>query len=110
MTYDDVSDMLKELNIPTAYHHFDEGDAPGPPFICFFYTEDNDFIADNTNYQNIEHLAIELYTNNKEFDTEKAVRDVLNSHGLVFSQSEDYIASERLYEVAFETNVIITEE
>lgn len=110
MTYKLISDMLDEAKVPTAYHHFDEGYAPDPPFICFFYPESNDFIADDTNYQHVEHLVIELYTDNKDFNAEKAVRDVLNSHGLIYARSEDYIATERLYEVVFETDVIITEE
>ena len=110
MTYQDIPLMLAETGIPTAYHHFDEGSAPNPPFICFFYSEDNDFVADDTNYQRIEHLVIELYTDNKDFQTEKAVRDVLTAHGLVYSSSEDYIATERLYEVVFDTEIVITEE
>ena len=110
MTYKEVWEMLLETGILAAYHHFDEGNAPEPPFICFFYTEDNDFKADDTNYQQIEHLVIELYTDNKDFQTEKAVRDVLTAHGLVYSSSEDYIATERLYEVVFDTEIVITEE
>lgn len=110
MTYKEVWEMLSETGIPAAYHHFDEGNAPEPPFICFFYTEDNDLKADDTNYQHIEHLVIELYTDNKDFQTEKAARDVLTAHGLVYSSSEDYIATERLYEVVFETEIVITEE
>lgn len=110
MTYQDVAAMVSSTGIPNAYHHFDENDSPEPPFICFYYPESNDFAADDINYQDIEHLIIELYTDNKDFQTEKTVEDALRASGAVYARSEIYIESERLYEVIFETDIIITEE
>ena len=110
MTYKEIAQMLNGTGIPTAYYKFEEGNAPDPPFICFFYAESNDFPADDVNYQKIEHLIIELYADNKDFTLEATVEGALRSSGLVYSRSETYIASERLYEVIFETDVLITEE
>lgn len=117
MTYKEVFQMVSTIpmttedNIPTAYYMFPEDDpnnpAPPPPFICYYYPGDNDFKADDSNYQTIRPLTIELYTDTKDFTLEKAVEDKLTSCGLVYSRSESYIESEKLYEVIFETEVVI---
>lgn len=110
MTYQEVAQMVEGIGFPYAYDHFDEGNAADPPFICFFFEGSEDFAADNTNYQKIRPLTVELYTDNKDFSLEETVEAALNSAGLVFSRYETYIDSERMYEVSYETQVIITEE
>lgn len=110
MTTNEVAAMVAEIGVPYAYYQFPEGTGQETPFICFFYSNDNDVKADNTNYQSIEHLIIELYTDNKDFDLEHRVKSVLTSHGMVYSRDEEWIESERMLEVVFETDVIITED
>ena len=110
MTYKEVADMIKEVGIPTAYYQFPDDTEQSPPFICFFYPNSNDVIADNTNYQKVEHLAIELYTDNKDFALEATLEGVLNSHDLVYARSEEYLDTERMFFVLYETEVIITAE
>ena len=115
MTYKEVYQKLSSITvttttsdtIPVAYYQFPEDNAPPPPFITYYYPSDNDFKADDTNYTPIRDLSIELYTDNKDFTLEKAVEDALTSNGLVYSKSEDYIESEKLYMITFETEVII---
>lgn len=110
MTTNEVAAMVAEIGVPYAYYQFPEGTGQETPFICFFYSFNNDVKADNSNYQKIEHLVIELYTDNKDFDLERRVESVLASHGMVYSRDEEWIESERMLEVVFETDVIITEE
>lgn len=110
MTTNEVAAMVAEIGVPYAYYQFPEGTGQETPFICFFYSFNNDVKADNSNYQKIEHLIIELYTDNKDFDLERRAESVLASHGMVYSRDEEWIESERMLEVIFETDVIITEE
>lgn len=109
MTFKEIADMVDETGLPNAYHHFKKTGV-APPFICFFYGNNNDFTADDSNYQKIEHLYIELYTDSKDIDLEATVEMVLNSNGMVWNRDEDWIGSERLYEVVYEMDVVITEE
>lgn len=109
MTHAQVASMLNTINIPTAYYQFPDDTEQAPPFICFFYPNNNDVLADNKNYQKVEHLIIELYTDNKDFALEAAVESVLSSNGLVYSRDEVYLDSERMFEVIYETDVVITE-
>ena len=110
MTHAQISTMIQSIGLPFAYYQFPDDTPQAPPFICFFYPDNNDVIADNTNYQKIEHLAIELYTDDKDFSLEQEIEAVLNANGLVFSRDEQSLDSERMHETIYETDVIITEE
>lgn len=109
MTYKEVATMIAGIGYANAYDHFPEGQGPNPPFICFYFDRSNDLAADNTNFQRIRPLTLELYTDNKDFSAEEAVEAALNGAGLVYSRTEVFIDSERLYEVVFSTDIIITE-
>ena len=107
MTYAEISQMISAVGIPYAYHHFEEGSGQQPPFITFYYQGDDDFIADNINYQAIRPMTIELYTDNKDFALEAAVESVLTANDLAFSRTEVFIDSEQMYMVTYYTEVII---
>lgn len=116
MTFKEVSNMVGSIGLPFAYYEFPEVNESGdtaviaPPFVCFYFPEDRDFKADSKNYQKIEHLVIELYSDNKDFTLEASVESVLANNGLVWARSEGKIDSERMYMVTYEMDVVITEE
>lgn len=110
MTYKEVSTMIAGFGIPYAYYQFPEGTAQPCPFICFYFPDSNDFAADNTNYQRIRPLTIELYTDNKDFELEETIEAALNGSGLVYARFESWIDTEKMNMVTYETQVIITEE
>lgn len=110
MTHKQIAQMVASIGVPYAYYQFPDDTVQQPPFICFFYPNNNDVLADNTNYQKVEHLVIELYTDNKDFALEASVEAVLNLNGLVYSRDEEYLDSERMFEVVYETDVVITED
>lgn len=109
MTLQQVASVIQSVGIPFAYHHFPENTGQQPPFICYYYPQSNDMIADDTNYQKINELVIELYTDNKDFALENTVESVLKAHDFVYSSEETYIESEKMYMVVFYMGVIITE-
>lgn len=110
MTYQDVNTMLASIGIPYAYNQFDNDSPQAPPFICFLYDDSNDLAADDINYAKIRGLSIELYTDNKDFALEKTVEDTLTSYGLVYSRSETYLDSERMFMIVYDTEIVLTEK
>ena len=110
MTIQEVAAMIAEINIPYAYYQFPEGTEQATPFACFFYSNNDDLKADNANYQKIEHLILEVYTDNKDFTLEAAVENVLANHDMTWTRDEEWIESERMLEVIYEMDVVITEE
>ena len=98
---EELLQMLNEMQIPFAYHHFAEGEAAEPPFICYLLPGSNNFSADGKVYHKINEVHIELYTDLKDLAVEQQVEDVLDEHEIFYNKSETWIESERLYEVLY---------
>ena len=109
MTFKEVAEMIKDIGYPYSYYQFTQDTAQAPPFICYYYEGNNDVIADDSNYQKIETLIVELYTDSKDFAAEAAIEAALKGAGLVWSREESVINSEKLYMVIYQSDVIITE-
>ena len=109
MTYSDIQSILSEIDLPFAYDHFAESESPDPPFMVFLFPRSDNFGADNKVYQKINVLHIELYTDAKAPDIEFQVETVLDAHEIYYDKTEVWIASERLYEVLYEMEVIQNE-
>ena len=98
---DELLQMLSEIQIPFAYHHFAEGEAAEPPFICYLIPGSNNFSADGKAYHKINEVHIELYTDLKDLAVEQQVENVLDEHEIFYNKSEVWIQSEKLYEVLY---------
>lgn len=110
MTYTELATMIGSFELPYAYYQFPEGTGQEPPFVVFFYSNIDDLYADETNYQRIVTLNIELYTREKDFDNEAKIEGVLASYNLTYYKEENYIDSEKMYQIAYEMEVIINGE
>ena len=104
---DDLMQLMEEIGLPFAYDHFAEGESPVPPFITFLLPGSDNFAADGKVYLKINEVHIELYTDEKNPETEALVEAVLDAHEIFYDKSEVWIESEKLYEVlySFESEV-----
>lgn len=107
MTFAEVYNMVNGIGLPCAYYQFPDDTGQQPPFICFFYSNSDDMAADNSNYQKIETLVIELYTDVKDFEKEAAVETALASKGLTWTRDEEFLDSEMMHETIYTTEVLI---
>lgn len=107
MTYQEVAAVVRSIGLPYAYYQFPEGTEMAPPFVVYFYTYTDDLMADNRNYQRIPKLSIELYTAEKDFEQEAALEKVLEQNGFSYYKEENYIDSEKMWQIAYEMEVII---
>lgn len=105
MTYEEINEMMQEIGLPNAYHHFAEGESPNPPFLLFLSPGENTFGADNLMYHSFKQLDIELYTDRKSPEAEERLEDVLRQHNIYYTKTESWIESEKLYEVLYEMEV-----
>ena len=105
MNYQEIKEMIAEMGLPFAYHHFAEGEGPKPPFLIFLSPGENTFSADNIMYYSFKKLDIELYTDEKSPETEERVEEVLLQHNIFYNKTETWIASEEMYEVLYEMEV-----
>lgn len=109
MTQQELFKHLEALGFPIAYSHFEcdeQTKAPNPPFIVYFEVGRSDVIADNKVYASNASYALELYTDSKDLEAEQKVEDKLNELELPFTKDEQYISSERLYQVYYEFEII----
>lgn len=101
---EELYEILKELNIPIAYHHFNQ--ATAPPFITYYRTGSKNFVADDNVYEKINTYRIELYTKQKDIQKEIALEVLLdNAHFIYEVVAESYIESEKIYQVIYEIDI-----
>lgn len=105
MSYEEIFEMMQEIGLPFAYHHFAEGESPDPPFVLFLSPGENTFSADNLMYHSFKDIDIELYTDEKSPETEQHVEEILLQHNIYYTKMETWIESERLYEVLYSMEV-----
>ena len=98
---DKLLTIIGEIDIPSAYDHFAEGEAVDPPFITYLLPGTDNFAADGKVYYKISNVHIELYTDEKDPAVEAGVEAVLDSHGIFYDKTEVWIETEKLYEVLY---------
>ena len=114
MKYTDVVAMLNaikaEYNIPFTYYSFPEKKAPMLPYITFDYPQSRNIASDDSVYQRVDSLVIELYTRNKDFALEENVESFFKSYKLVWDKTEEYIDSEDMFVMTYETEIYVNGE
>lgn len=98
---DRVLEIIRDIGLASAYHHFAEGECPKPPFLVYLLSSSNNFSADGKAYFKVNEVHLELYTDYKNPQLEKKIETVLDEYGIFFNKFESYIESERLYEVLY---------
>ena len=91
MTHKEVYDALAASGLPVTYLQWNVGAVPALPYICYYYPNSDNFGADNEVYQNINRLYVELYTEEKDFDTEAQVEAVLGQICGFWNKSETFM-------------------
>lgn len=110
MTRKEIYEIVESIGLPFAYYEFPEDTEQSPPFVVWFFSVNTDVMADNENYVDKEVLNIELYTVYRDFEKEKTVEDVLKLNGFTYSKEANFIQSERIWQIAYESEVIINGE
>ncbi|MDE5557806.1 MAG: hypothetical protein K2J32_09010 [Ruminococcus sp.] len=105
MTHEEISEMMLEMGLPSAYEHFSENENPSLPFLIWWLDGENTFSADNYMYYSSLQLNISLYTDEKSLETEAEIERILKHHHIFYNKSEDWIESEKLYEILYEMEV-----
>lgn len=109
MTMTQLASMISGIKLPWRYSHFSE--TPDPPYIVYYFPNDNDVFADNSNYANKKQLFIELFTETEnELETEALIESALKSAGLSWYKQTDFLNDEKLFQTVYEMEVVINGE
>lgn len=105
MTLPELKDKLKTLDLPIAYRCFAVGQVPELPYIVYYVDEDIGFYADDTVYYEGYAVTIEVYTEYKDIELEKRVKQLLNDNQLPYESYESFLDSEGMYLKAYEIDI-----
>lgn len=106
-----LSSLFKLLNSidgfenRVAYRMFPENEGVGLPFITYLVTGTDNFMADGIVYKQIQYIDIELYTENKDTETEQLVESALDKAGIPWNKDEDYLRDERCYMIVYSIQI-----
>ena len=103
MKHKDIYDLLKTLNIPVAYNHFDVSQNIVPPFIVYDETSPETFKADGKTYYRPYNFQIELVTDKKDVALEKTIEELLNTNNIPYDKSDEvWDEDEKIYHNFYE--------
>lgn len=108
MTPTDVEKMLGELGIPYRYNHFTQREMEDVelPIAVWNVPGTNNFFADGKVYKKISRLDIELYTDEKDWNMEEKLEEILNKNGITWQQTaSEWLESENMWESLYEMEV-----
>ena len=107
MQVKEFKDILAMTKLPVAYYAWPKDKVPPLPYLVYYFPDWDDLLADNINYVNIANVNVELYCEDKDFETEYALEEILNSNNLFFNKTEQYLDSEEMYETLYQIRVLI---
>lgn len=103
MKHKQVYDMLKTLNIPVAYDHFDSNKQINPPFIVYRELAPETFKADGITYYRPYEFEIELVTEIKDVSLEGQVETLLTENNIPYDiDNELWDDDEKIYHNFYE--------
>lgn len=108
MTAKEIEELLKELEIPFRYHHFTQKEMEDVnlPIAVWNVPGSDNFFADGVVYKKISKLDIELYTDEKDWELEKKLEEILNNHEVAWEQTaSEWLESEKMWESLYEMEV-----
>ncbi len=103
MKHKDIYDLLKTLNIPIAYDHFESNKQINPPFAVYRETSPETFKADDLTYYRPYNFEIELVTEIKDVDLEETIEELLTTNNIPYDISgEVWDEDERIFHNFYE--------
>lgn len=103
MEHKDIYDLLKTLDIPVAYDHFDSNKNVNPPFIAYREISPETFKADGITYYRPYEFEIELVTEKKDVALEKTIEELLTNNKIPYDvENEVWDEDERIYHNFYE--------
>lgn len=105
MTLPELKKELDALKLPIAYRCFAPGQVPALPYIVYYADEDVAFYADDIVYHEGYAVTIEVYTEYKDIELEKRVKQLLNDNQLSYESYESFLDSEGMYLKAYEIDI-----
>lgn len=101
-------EILRSTGLQVAYSHFN--DYTALPFITYIEGGSLNLFADNSTFQKVINVDIELYYEYKDLELEGKLEKALNDNDIPWESYPDvWIESEKCFQKIYEIGVIINE-
>ena len=97
--------ILERAGLPVAYRGFPASACPDMPFITYRETGTDNFGADGIVYAEIRQIQVDLFTKNKEVNTEKRLEAVFEAASIFWDKENEDDDDERCHIVTYETEI-----
>lgn len=105
MTLGELGAVLDQTDVPFTYNHWERKGGQRLPCGAYRYVYDNQFFADGELYYWAGHYQIELFTKQKDQESESKVENALIGAGIVYEKSETYLSDLGQYQIIYEIEV-----
>ena len=103
MKHKEIYDLLKTLNIPVAYDHFNSNKNINPPFIVYRETSPETFKADGITYYRPYEFELELVTEKKDTILQNTIEELLTNNKIPYDVDTDiWDKEEKIYHSFYE--------
>lgn len=103
MEHKELFELLKTLNIPVAYDHFDDNKNLVPPFMAYREQVPDNFKADNKTYVSFLNFEIELVTSKKDVELENKISELLTENNIPYDKDDEkWDDDEKIYHIFYE--------
>lgn len=104
MTVQQLKQILETSGLSFAYRCWQE--EHDLPYGLFRFAKSNNFAADGIAYSSSDRYVVELYTENKQPETESALETALTAAGIYWEKTgESYIETEQMQFTTYEIEV-----
>lgn len=103
MTHKELFTLLKTLNIPVAYDHFESNKDINPPFVVYRETRSNTFKADGKTYFRPYNFEIEVVSIKKDMELQNKVEKLLDDNNIPYDVIDEiWDDDEKIYHNLYE--------
>ncbi|MCH3943061.1 MAG: hypothetical protein WAY93_05680 [Atopobiaceae bacterium] len=110
MSPKDIQAALEKSGLRVCYRAWAEGREPELPYVVWYFPQTDNLMADGAVYERISDLNVELYSESKDFESERALERVLTEMFRAWQKSESWLESERMYEQLYEGGLIVDDD
>ena len=89
MEHKTIYDLLKTLDIPVAYDHFNSDKNINPPFVVYREIAPDTFKADSITYFRPYDYEIELVTAIKNPTLEATIENLFTTNGIPYDKGDE---------------------
>lgn len=91
--------LLLTTSLPVAYSHFVS--PPALPYLVYLLDDTDNFGADDQVYQQEANYIVELYTAKHDPAVKSKLEKLFDDNHIYWEKTEAWIASEKLYQIAY---------